>query len=208
MNLLKINKSKLFEKRHRQHKLFEDEFVKRDIKFIVLHHTQADSIEEAIDLYKEPGVSAHYVIDESGVIFLLVAEENIAFHAGYSFWNGFYALNQSSIGIEFLNKDPYKINYSKKQMQSACELLHYLCKKYNIEQKNIVGHSDIAHFDDTKLLGRKDDPSYLFDWSFLAKNNIGIFPEISVENDKILYEFGQNHHKISIIKKDLRYFGY
>src|SRR3546814_17201741 len=48
-------------------------------------------------------VSAHYVVDEDGTVYRLVAEERRAWHAGVSAWRGARDVNSRSIGIELVN---------------------------------------------------------------------------------------------------------
>ncbi len=205
---MQINRSRLLEKFGGEEKYFDDEVKNRDINFIVFHHTKSSSVPQAISLYKEHGVSPHYLIDPLGQVFLLVEEENIAFHAGCSFWRGVESINNSSIGIEFLSNDPYEVGFSNNQINSGLFLCRNLVEKYNIEPPNIVGHSDIAFFKDSKLLGRKDDPSHLFKWQFLAKNGIGIFAKIELENDRALFKINNSHPAIAKAKKNLHRFGY
>lgn len=202
-----ISRDKKFELQVGDQKMYK-KLANRVVDFVVIHHTQANSTDEAIKMYKNYGVSAHYVIDEIGGIFLLVEEEDVAFHAGVSYWAGVDGLNNCSIGIEFISSDPFENGFSQKQMDIGLELLKNLVKKYSIKQQNIVGHSDIAYDRQEKLLNRKQDPSHLFDWSFLARSNVGIFPQISCQSDKILYQKGQKHQEIAKIKQDLHKFGY
>lgn len=195
-------------------KKFSEFFTKspenRKINFLVLHHVAADSIDHAIDLFKQSKVSSHYLIDENGEIFQLVDENDIAYHAGYSFWSGVEGLNSCSIGIEFLNKSPFKKKFKKAQMLAAVDLCRNIIKKYQILPKNIVGHSDIAYNPANGLLDRKQDPSELFDWKLLAQNSIGIFPEIpfSFLKNKILYKLGNKDSEIKFLKEKLAKFGY
>lgn len=186
----------------------------REIKFLVLHHTQANSAEEAIKLYGQFGVSAHFLIETNGEIFLLVEEENVAYHAGKSFWRGTEGLNSFSIGIEFLSPDPEKIGFSNAQIESGLNLCHYLIKKYPILPSNIVGHSDIAYTPalssiESGLLNRKQDPSHLFPWKFFAENGVGIYPKffLSKEN-KVLFNQGMQDERIKEIKRKLNQVGY
>ena len=51
-------------------------------------------------------------------------------------------------------------------IQSIKKLGKYLIKKYKINQKNILGHSDIAPT-------RKKDPGEKFPWKYLAKFGVG-----------------------------------
>ena len=46
------------------------------------------------------------------------------------------------------------------------KLSKFLIKKYKINPKNILGHSDIAP-------ERKKDPGEKFPWKYLSKNKIG-----------------------------------
>jgi N-acetylmuramoyl-L-alanine amidase len=148
----------------------------RKIDFLVLHHIQANSVEHAISQLKEHKVSSHFLVDENGKIFELVDENDVAYHAGVSYWAGVDGLNKTSIGIEFMNVEPFLKKFTNEQMLAGVELCRYLIEKYNIAPKNIVGHSDIAYSRETGILDRKQDPSHLFDWKFLAENGIGIFP--------------------------------
>ncbi len=202
---------------------FNDFFTKseneRKINFLVLHHIEANSIEHAIEQFFEHKVSSHFVIDEKGKIFELVSENDVAYHAGHSFWQGVDGLNQSSIGIEFINKNAFSKKFKKAQMRAGADLCAYLIKKYNIKSENIVGHSDIAYYPTQSFdahgirldgfLDRKQDPSQFFDWRFLSQNNIAIYPQnIFKKRDKILFKFGNKSAEIAKIKQKLADFGY
>lgn len=180
----------------------------RKIKYLVLHHIAAKSAQEAIEMLVHHQVSAHFLIDFEGNILELVSPNNIAYHAGVSYWQGEDGLNASSIGIEFVNQFPENQPFSQKQLQAGVKLLKHLIEKYNISCHDILGHSDIAYFADSQLLNRKQDPSILFDWQFLAKNNIGFFPQINSENDFIKFGCGDCYQEIGKIKHQLYSMGY
>ena len=157
------------------HKYKSPNFNKRKkdkILFIIIHYTALKNYEEAITYLCNPKnkVSSHYLISQKGKIFNLVDEKKRAWHAGISFWNGHRDLNSLSIGIE-LDFSENKINnhYSKHMISSLIVLLKKLKKKYNIDKKNILGHSDIAPF-------RKKDPGGKFPWYELQKLNIVFNP--------------------------------
>lgn len=202
-----LNRSKKIAQYYNDSMLFKD-LDHRDINMIVLHHTQCFDIDDAILMYKKYGVSVHYVIDENGEIFLLVEEKDIAYHAGFSYWNGFNSLNKISIGIELLSKDPWQIGFSDPQIKALVKLCGKIKSRYKIKNQNIVAHSDVAYFEKDGLLGRKQDPSYLLDWKFLAENEIGFFPKVTINNDKILFKKDQKDVAISKIKQNLHKFGY
>jgi hypothetical protein len=103
-------------------------------------------------------------------------ENQRAWHAGDSQWQGRTWLNSSSIGIEIVNpgfKDTPTgrlwYPYSEAQVQSLIVLLKDISKRHAISPRSIIGHSDIAPL-------RKLDPGPLFPWKRLASEGIGIWP--------------------------------
>jgi len=154
---------------------------KNEIKFIVFHYTGMKKESEAIDRLTNINskVSSHYLVKNNGEIVLMVPDLYKAWHAGVSSWKNSKSLNKKSIGIEISNPGHeynYKI-FSKKQIQSLKKLCKFLIKKYKINQKNILGHSDIAP-------NRKKDPGEKFPWEQLSKNGVGIWHTLSKEELK------------------------
>ncbi|MDB2545079.1 N-acetylmuramoyl-L-alanine amidase [Candidatus Pelagibacter bacterium] len=148
------------------------------IKFIIFHYTGMKKESEAIERLTsiKSKVSCHYLIKNNGEIVVMVPDLYEAWHAGVSSWKNFNSLNKNSIGIEISNPG-HDFNYkrfSKKQIQSIKKLSRFLIKKYKIDQKNILGHSDIAP-------NRKKDPGEKFPWKYLAKFRIGIWHSLSVK---------------------------
>ena len=148
------------------------------IKFIIFHYTGMKKESEAIERLTsiKSKVSCHYLIKNNGEIVVMVPDLYEAWHAGVSSWRNFKSLNKNSIGIEISNPG-HDFNYkkfSKKQIQSIKKLSRFLIKKYKIDQKNILGHSDIAP-------NRKKDPGEKFPWKYLAKFRIGIWHSLSVK---------------------------
>jgi N-acetylmuramoyl-L-alanine amidase len=156
-----LNYSPNFEKRKRK---------PNQIKFIIFHYTGMKKESGAIELLTsiKSKVSSHYLIKYNGDIVVMVPDLYEAWHAGISTWKNFKSLNKNSIGIEISNPG-HNFNYkdfSKKQIQSIKKLSQFLIKKYKINKKNILGHSDIAP-------SRKKDPGEKFPWKYLAKFKIG-----------------------------------
>ena len=144
----------------------------REIKCVIFHYTGMKSESEAenrlTDIQSE--VSCHYLIKYNGEIIKVVPDLYIAWHAGQSSWRSFKSLNKNSIGIEITNPG-HEFNYkkfSKKQVSSLLRLSKFLIKKYKINHKNILGHSDIAPY-------RKKDPGEKFPWKYLSKKKIGLW---------------------------------
>ena len=75
------------------------------ITLLVLHYTGMESGEAALERMCDPDakVAAHYMVEEDGRIFKLVAESKRAWHAGVSSWGGETNINSASIGIEIVN---------------------------------------------------------------------------------------------------------
>ena len=144
----------------------------KQIKFIIFHYTgmqkESEAIERLTNLQSE--VSSHYLIKNNGEIITIVPDLYVAWHAGSSSWKNFKSLNKNSIGVEISNPG-HNFNYrkfSKKQIKSILRLSKFLIKKYKIDKKNILGHSDIAP-------SRKKDPGEKFPWQYLAKHQIGFW---------------------------------
>ena len=143
---------------------------KKDINFVIIHYTGMQSEIESINRLKNPKfkVSCHYLINRKGIIFRMVDDKYIAWHAGKSRWKKFINLNAYSIGIELVNKGHqfgYQ-NFSNKQIKSLINLCKLLKKKYAIKKENYLGHSDISPL-------RKIDPGEKFPWKILSAHNIG-----------------------------------
>ena len=175
------------------------------IKFIIFHYTgmikESEAIKRLTDIKSK--VSCHYLIKNNGEIVVMVPDLYEAWHAGVSSWKNYKFLNKHSIGIEISNPG-HDYNYkkfSKKQTQSLKKLSQFLIKKYRINQKNILGHSDIAPT-------RKKDPGEKFPWKYFAKLGIGKWHSLS---KRILFE--SRRKKISLIDekkffKNLKKIGY
>ena len=146
------------------------------IKFLILHYTGMKTEKAAINRLTdiESRVSAHYLIKQNGEIITLVPDLYTAWHAGKSVWKNYSSLNKDSIGIEIVNPG-HDINYkkfSKIQLAALVRLSKFLIKKYRINSKNILGHSDIAP-------ERKKDPGEKFPWKLLSKKKIGYWHNLN-----------------------------
>lgn len=158
---------------------------------IVLHYTGMQTGEEAIARLcdRAAEVSAHYVIGERGELWQLVDDENRAWHAGVSCWQGERDINSRSIGIEIVNPGHewgYR-PFPKLQIDTVTALLKILIRTHGILPERIIGHSDIAP-------SRKEDPGELFPWQALAQEGIGVWPDdkaaCSSKGLKDLYAIG------------------
>ena len=153
---------------------------KKKIKYLIFHYTGIKNDKLAVKKLTSfnSNVSCHYLITKSGKLIKMVPDLYIAWHAGKSNWRKEKSLNYSSIGIEISNPGHahgYK-KFNKYQIKCLIKISKFLIKKYKIDKKNILGHSDIAPL-------RKLDPGEKFPWKILFKKKIGVWHTI---NDKKL----------------------
>ncbi|HHL2560976.1 TPA: N-acetylmuramoyl-L-alanine amidase [Yersinia enterocolitica] len=184
------------------------------VRFLVLHYTATDDA-ESLRLLTQGDVSAHYLVkthpeslDGKPVVLQLVPESQRAWHAGVSYWQGRNSLNDSSIGIEIVNRGFTErmlrrewYPYNESQIELIERLTKDIVERYNIEPANVVAHSDIAPL-------RKSDPGPLFPWKRLATQGIGAWPDDATVTK---YIAGRNQHdmaSVSIIQQTLARYGY
>ncbi len=156
---------------------------KKNIKYIIIHYTGMKNEMSALNKLTDhkSKVSAHYFIKKDGKILNLVPDLYEAWHAGKSNWKNIQSLNRYSIGIEIQNSghENFYEKFSIKQMNSVKKLLRFLTKKYSVNYKNILGHSDVAP-------NRKKDPGEKFPWKELAKVKLAHWHQLN-EKDLVKY---------------------
>jgi N-acetylmuramoyl-L-alanine amidase len=130
-----------------------------DIKMIVLHATVGSGA-SALAWLTNPAsrVSSHYLIYKTGSIYQLVADSEVAWHAGKSTWHGMDSddIARGSLGIELENANTGRDPYPPAQLASARWLCQTKIARYTIERGDVVRHLDIA-----MPKGRKTDPAGL-----------------------------------------------
>ena len=136
----------------------------RKVDAVIVHSTfnnsggnfyDIDLVLKQFSLYK---VSAHYVIGRDGIIYRVVDEQNVSYHAGKSSLpDGRIDVNSCSIGIEIMTS--YKESPTEKQINALIALINDIKKRHTINY--VLRHSDIAPV-------RKTDPWNL-DWSKFQK---------------------------------------
>ncbi|HKM95130.1 MAG TPA: N-acetylmuramoyl-L-alanine amidase [Buttiauxella sp.] len=153
------------------------------VKVLVIHYT-ADDFTGSLSTLTDRDVSSHYLIPDtppmSGgkpVIWQLVPESELAWHAGVSFWRGATRINDTSIGIELENKGftrQGRVNqfypFNAAQISVLEKLAKVIIARYQIPPQNVVAHADIAP-------QRKVDPGPLFPWQQLAEQGVGAWPD-------------------------------
>ena len=171
---------------------------------LVLHYTGMPTGDAALAKMcdAQAKVSAHYLVEEDGRIFSLVPEERRAWHAGKSFWKGETDINAASIGIEIVNPG-HEFGYRafpEAQMDAVIELVGDIRTRWTIEDRNIVGHSDVAP-------DRKIDPGELFPWKQLAEAGHGLWVESGAAPGAALAE-GEEGLGVLALQAGLNRLGY
>ena len=178
---------------------------KKSIRFIIIHYTGMKKESKAIEKLRDPKskVSCHYFIKNNGEILNLVPDLYTAWHAGKSKWKNFNSLNRYSIGIEISNPghDHVYKRFSSKQILSLIKILKYLTKKYKIDKKNILGHSDISP-------NRKKDPGEKFPWNILASKNLCKFHNLNEKKIKKFRNLRLKSDEEKYFFKNLNFIGY
>lgn len=149
---------------------------------LVLHYTGMETGQAALERMCDPDakVSAHYMVEEDGRVFSLVAEDKRAWHAGLSSWRGITDLNSASIGIEIVNggHDFGLPDYPDVQIEAVIQLCQDILSRHTIHPLDVIGHSDIAP-------ERKQDPGEKFPWERLAASGVGYWIEDVEEAEAI-----------------------
>ncbi len=171
------------------------------VAFLLLHYTGMRTAGAAIARLRDPAakVSAHYVVDEDGTVFRLVAEEKRAWHAGVSFWRGVSGLNDASIGIEIVNPG-HEFGYRafpERQMAAVTALCRDILGRWpGISPRDVVGHSDIAP-------DRKQDPGELFGWRALAAAGVGLWSEAPAPPGDLLADLAAIGYDTRLAARDV-----
>ncbi|AVJ17018.1 N-acetylmuramoyl-L-alanine amidase [Serratia sp. MYb239] len=184
------------------------------IRFLVMHYT-AEDFHTSLKTLTDEHVSAHYLLPAHPrreyarpTVYQLVPESMRAWHAGASSWRGRTQLNDTSIGIEIVNRGFSRSMlftrwqpYSAEQIALLIPLSRDIIRRYDIQPVDVVGHSDIAP-------QRKQDPGPLFPWKTLAEAGIGAWPE---QTDVQRYLAGRDPHApvaLSALLDKLARYGY
>lgn len=154
---------------------FDDRPAGAGIDALVLHYTGMANGAVALARLTDPDakVSAHYLVEEDGAVFALVAESKRAWHAGVSAWAGRRRLNDVSIGIEIVNPGHgYGLKpFPAPQIEAVRALCRDILDRRAIPPERVLAHSDIAPT-------RKLDPGEFFPWEDLAAAGVGLWPDI------------------------------
>lgn len=188
---------------------FDERPTDKAVDMLVLHYTGMVSAAAALERMVDPQakVSAHYMIDEDGSLYVLVPEGKRAWHAGLSLWAGERDINGVSVGIELVNPGHPAENYAggyrpfpDPQMARLERLARDIVARHRIPARRVLGHSDVAPF-------RKCDPGELFDWERLARAGVGLAARAATAQGPDLGP-GDSGDAVCRLQRDLARFGY
>ena len=144
---------------------------------LVLHYTGMKDGPSALARMRDPAskVSAHYMVEEDGTVFSLVAEDKRAWQAGTR--AGGRAMKTSTRARSASRSSMADMStacrrFRTLQIDVVIELCQGILSRWPIPQTRIVAHSDIAP-------DRKEDPGERFPWKRLADAGIGLWPRAS-----------------------------
>ena len=178
------------------------------VDILLLHYTGMASTADAIERLCDPAakVSSHYVIDEAGAVFQLVAEARRGWHAGVSSWEGITDINSRAIGIEIANPghDFGYPDFPEAQIDAVIALSRDIVARHAIQPKRVLAHSDVAPL-------RKRDPGEKFPWQRLHHAGVGAWTEpvpVTPEGERSTLRRGAQGEGIADLQNALTRYGY
>lgn len=129
---------------------FDDRKKRKAMDIIVIHSTNSNNAKGTLSWFQNPlnpaKSSAHYVIARTGVIYKMVDEEDVAFHAGKSEWimdnKPRIDINYYSLGIEVACDEVSE--YTPEQLEALIELCNDIIARRKIKIEMVLRHSDIS----------------------------------------------------------------
>lgn len=156
------------------------------VRYVIVHGTWMADDAAALERLCDPKaeVSCHYLIRHDGGVVRLVEEDQVAFHAGKSVWDGIEGLNDWSLGIEVGNAGPFEVPptpeteknpdwatakpYRDVQYAALIALLREIMARHpQIGPEHVLAHSEVSP-------GRKSDPGPHFEWDRLAAAGVAL----------------------------------
>ncbi|MBI3273071.1 MAG: N-acetylmuramoyl-L-alanine amidase [Planctomycetes bacterium] len=134
----------------------------RHLQYVVIHDIEGGA-SGAIAHMANPSshVSAHYVIGYEGHITQMVADHNIAWHAGN------WSVNTKSIGIEHAGFAAHG-GFTEAEYHASAALVRWLCDTYHIpkDRHHIIAHAEVPDPDGSGFggSGHHWDPGPHWNW--------------------------------------------
>jgi N-acetylmuramoyl-L-alanine amidase/Fibronectin type III domain len=136
------------------------------IDMIVIHDIEGTA-GSAIQHFQDPNAqaSAHYVVSDAGQITQMVAEHDIAWHAGN--WD----YNTRSIGIEHEGYAWTPGWYTPIMYQASAGIAASICSRYGVpmDRQHVIGHNEVPDPNNPGQFGgagHHTDPGPYWDWGY------------------------------------------
>jgi N-acetylmuramoyl-L-alanine amidase len=136
------------------------------VQMIIIHDIEGTTA-SAIARFQDPGAaaSANYIVSDNGQITQMVAEKDIAWHAGN--WD----YNTRAIGIEHEGYASGPNWYTSTMYQASAHLAASICSRWGVpmDRNHIIGHYQVPDPDNPGLYGGTDhhsDPGPNWNWSY------------------------------------------
>jgi N-acetylmuramoyl-L-alanine amidase len=146
------------------------------VQFIVIHATE-ETFDRSLKILTTGDVSSHYLVNRNPAdIWQLVDEQQRAWHAGPSSWQGRTSLNSASIGIEIVSTEHVGVSeepFTDAQIDQVIKLIKDIQTRHHVRADRIVGHGEVQP-------DHKTDPGRLFPWRRLADAGLIPWPDASL----------------------------
>lgn len=136
------------------------------IDLIVIHDIEG-SYASGIADFQNPAwkASAHYVVSKGGQITQMVAEKDIAWHAGN--WD----YNTRSIGIEHEGYAYIPNTYTTAEYQASAHLIASICSRWGVpmDRQHVIGHYQVPDPNHPGQFGGEShhtDPGPYWNWTY------------------------------------------
>jgi hypothetical protein len=136
------------------------------VDMIIIHDTEG-SYGSAIQEFQDGATqaSAHYVVSDAGQITQMVAEKDVAWHAGN--WD----YNLRAIGIEHEGFAWSPGWYTSAMYQASAQLAASICSRYGVpmDRSHVIGHYQVPDPDHPGQFGgsgHHSDPGPYWDWNY------------------------------------------
>ena len=149
------------------------------VKFIIITYSVCEGdIEKTIATMHNRGTSVHYTIGIDGFQNQYHDENQMAFYAGKSYWNGTTSLNKNAIGIMLINDA--KSQFPKEQISKLVNTINDIQSRHE-GKLEILGLGEATVNRDA---GRHIAPGERFPWELLAEQGIGKKINVADKNKK------------------------
>jgi hypothetical protein len=115
--------------------------VRKKTDGVIVHHTGGNSLQVAVDMLKQRGLSYHYLVDRDGKVVQILPDNLVGWHSYPSNKKPNFN-NSNTISISMVAADD--TNVTPEQIKAATSLEEMLAKKYSFTKTNAFGHGEVS----------------------------------------------------------------